>query len=75
MFITFLTLNNYYTVGFVVGYAGAWALLVAIAHLILMPFGYGYVGSELMGAYCLWCTIRQWDEVLDEYRKGVAPYN
>ena len=67
-------LSNYYTFGFIVGYTGAWLLLVAIAHLILMPFGYGYVGSELMGAYCLWSTIRQWDIVLDEYRKGVSLY-
>lgn len=69
------TLANYYTFGFIFGYVASFLLLAAIAHLILMPFGYGYVGSELMIAYATWCTIDQWDAVLDHYNKGLDKYN
>lgn len=56
-----------YTIGFALGYAGACLILAVISHLILMPFGYGYIGSELMTAYCVWTTVLNWEVVVDAY--------
>ena len=50
-------------IGFTIGYFGFFAIVAAVAYLVLMPFGYGYVGAELVGAYSAWCTINQWETV------------
>ena len=55
--------RNSAILGFCVGYFGAAMIPVVIAYLLLMPFGYGYVGAELVAAYFVWTTINQWEMV------------
>ena len=63
-----------YTFGFAFGYAGLWTILCGISYLFLAPFSYGYVGAELMCGYCLWCTIRDWDNIVSRYYSVLDEY-
>lgn len=45
------------------GYSVTWLFATAIGYLVLMPFGYGYIGAELVFAYMAWATIYRWELV------------
>jgi len=68
-------MQNQYTFGFAFGFLFAGFLVTAIAWLMLMPFGYGYISAELMAAYLTWTTIRNWDTVvIPTYLEGLKEY-
>lgn len=69
-----MTARNQAILGFTVGYLGAALLLMLAAYLVLMPFGYGYIGAELAAAYYAWCTIQQWDAVNDRLTNMLEQY-
>ena len=47
--------------GFTVGSLGMAALMAGICYLVLMPFGYGYVGAELAAGWYAWQTAYRWE--------------
>lgn len=69
-----MTARNQAILGFTVGYLGAALLLMLAAYLVLMPFGYGYIGAELAAAYYAWCTIQQWEMVNDRLTNMLEQY-
>ena len=46
---------------FTVGYLGMAALVAGICYVLLMPFGYGYVGAELAAGWYAWQTAYRWE--------------
>ena len=49
------------------GYVLAITVFTALAYLLLMPFGYGYLGAELCTGYLLWSTAYRWDHINEQF--------
>jgi hypothetical protein len=54
-------LRNYAIAGYVVGFTFSVAVFCAIAYLVFMPFGIGYIGAELAFGYAAWGTAYRWE--------------
>ena len=63
--------QDIYTLGFTIGYGGSAMLLIALITLVFMPFGYGYIGTELGTAYVAWTTAYNWDNVVAAYEANL----
>jgi len=63
------TMRNYAIFGYVVGYLTTASLLCLVSFLVFLPFGIGYIGAELMGAFMTWATIQQWDSLNEHLRQ------
>ena len=59
-------LRNYAIFGYVIGFTFTVTVFCAIAYLVFMPFGIGYIGAELTAAFFAWCTAYRW-ELLNEH--------
>jgi len=59
------------TLGYIFGFSVSFLIVVALGWLFLMPFGYGYIGAELLSAYTAWCVIHGWDNVIAHYQASL----
>ena len=63
--------QDMYTLGFTIGYGGSMLLFIALITLVFMPFGYGYIGTELASAYMAWTTAYNWETVVATYQANL----
>ena len=63
-----------YTIGYTFGFGMSILIVVALGWLLLMPFGYGYIGAELLAAYTAWSVIHGWDRVIAHYQSGLDEF-
>lgn len=56
-------MRNYAILGYCIGYLASAAIACAVIYLVCMPFGIGYIGAEITGAYFAWATAYHWETI------------